>query len=109
MVQVCFVKRFGPTQWPRQSHKSGLYSRSVFSKRRQRGQSAAEIALIVALVAVGAIAILTVMGTTVSMVFSNVVCDVQGADPQVFPSSPCAHFTPSPSPSSSLPLTGGNH
>ena len=76
-----------------------------------------EISLVIALVAIAAITILAVTGGTISQVFSNVVCAAQGADPSVFPDSPCANFTPSPggspstsaSPSStpSLPGTGG--
>jgi DNA-binding beta-propeller fold protein YncE len=64
--------------------------------RRKRGQGLVEVSLVVALVAIAAITILTVAGGTISQVFSNVVCDVQGGDPSVFPTSPCAHFTPSP-------------
>ena len=79
----------------------------MFSLRRKRGQGLIEISVIISLVAIAALLILTLMGTTVSQVFSNVVCDVQGADPSVFPGSPCANLTPSPS--TTLPGTGGNY
>lgn len=93
---------------------------------RQRGQGMVEVSVVVALVAIAAIVAMSVMGTTMSQVFSNVVCDVQGANPSVFPSSVCvpASVSPGVSPSASgtpsvtpsgtptgspsvLPLTGG--
>lgn len=74
----------------------------LHSSSRRRGQNLVEVSLIISLIAIAAILILTLMGTTVSQVFSNVVCDIQGAAPSVFPESPCASLS-SPSPS------GGNH
>ena len=66
--------------------------------RQRSGQGMVEYSLILALVAIVAIVILTVLGSTVSEVYSNVVCDLQHGTCSGPPASPVPSPSPSPSP-----------